>query len=147
MADSKRQTILAAVKTILEGITSGGVRTIPHVEISKIPPVDLETVALPCCFIYSDRETKYLEGDNAVIGSETWEWYIMLEVWALDKEMETLLSSIHSAMYANYEFTNTAEWSERMGVDFYTVDVEQRLEAMIIPYRVIYRHQLGSMIS
>lgn len=147
MANTKRQNILAAIKTIVEGITSGGSRVFPYVDINKIPPTELETVPFPACFIYSDREMKYTEGENAVIGSETWEWYIMLEVWALDKDMETLLSDLHTAMYANYDFDENAEWSERMGIDFYTVDPEMRLEAMVLPFRVVYRHNLGDMTT
>jgi len=48
-------------------------------------------------------------------------------------------------MYANYKLGNYAEWSERMGVDFLTIDPTKQIEDMIIPYRIIYRHTLGDM--
>lgn len=144
---TKRQTILTAIKTILEGIVDGsGNRRFPHVEVSRIPPTRLDVVPYPAVFVYSDREMR-VEDERAVNRQETWEWYITLEVWAYDKDMEDLLDYIHTAMYANYKFTNTAEWSDRMSVDFFTIDPLQRLEAMAISYRVIYRHSLGNMTT
>jgi len=144
---TKRQIILEEIKKLLEGIVDNtGKRIFPHVEVSRIPPTSLDTVPYPTIFIYSDRETR-LEDDRAVNRQETWEWFIVLEVWAYDKDMEDLLNYIHTAMYANYRFSNTAEYSSRMGVDFFTLDPTKRLESMAISYRVIYRHSLGNMTT
>jgi hypothetical protein len=142
---TKRQTILNNIKTIITGITSGGSTLFKHVNITRIPPTELDTTPFPAAFIYSDREVKFFDGENAVIGSETWDWSIIIEVWAQDKDMEDILNSVHSAMFADYKFTNTAEWSERIGVELFTVDTSRSIEAMLIPFRVIYRHILGNM--
>lgn len=144
---TKRENILKAVGTIISGIKSEGKTVFKTVTVAKIPPVELETVAFPACFIYSGGETKLVEGNSAVVGSETWDWNIILEVWAMDIQMETLLNLIHSAMFADYKLDNNAEWSERIGVDFMVVDPTRQIEAMFITYRVLYRHLLGDMSS
>jgi hypothetical protein len=142
---TKRQITLNNIKNIITNITSGGNVLFKHVGITRIPPTELDTVAFPAAFIYSDRETKFFDGENAVIGSETWDWSIIIEVWAQDKDMEDILNSIHSAMYADYKFSNTVEWSERVGVELFTIDPTRSVEAMLVPYRVIYRNILGNM--
>ena len=139
---TKRQYILNKIKTVIQGISN--FKTV-EVGSAKILTTDIETSPLPACFIYSDKETKYLEGENAVIGKETWEWYVVLLVRAIDADLEDLLDLIHTEMYANYKLGNYAEWSERMGVDFLTIDPTKQIEDMIIPYRIIYRHTLGDM--
>lgn len=142
---TKRQVILERIGEIIRGITSDSSVVFKHVSTSKIPPVSLETVALPACFVYSGAETKVNSGSEAAIGSETWSWIVTLEVWGQDSVMESLLNLIHSAMYNDYTFNNNAEWSERIGVDFLIVDPTQQLEVMLINYNVIYRHTLGDM--
>jgi hypothetical protein len=140
-----RQEILAEIQTTLENIVnSNGDRVFKFVGDTR-SPINLETVPLPSVFFYSGRETRITDGIEAVIGKENWEWVITLEVWAQDNDMEILLEYIHEAMYANYRLGNHAEWSERMGVDFFTIDPAQQLQAMIIAYRAIYRHDLGNM--
>lgn len=139
---TKRQSILNKIKTVIQSIPN--FKTVEQGS-AQIPTTDIETSPLPACFITSDRETKYLDGENAVIGSETWEWYVVLLVRAVDADLEDLLNLIHTAMHTNYKLGNYAEWSERMGVDFLTIDPTKQIEDMIIPYRIIYRHNLGNM--
>jgi hypothetical protein len=146
MANTTRQNILDAIKTLLEAVVDAdGATVFKDVSIGKEAITEIENKSLPCCFIWSDRETRFTEGEETVIGKEAWEWIVVIEVWALDKEMESLLNYIHTAMYNNYKFTNYAEYSERWGVDFFNIDPEKRLEIMLVPYRVIYRHTLGTM--
>ncbi len=142
---TKRQDILAQINTDITAITSGGSTVFKTVSTKRPTVVDLEVSPLPACFIYSDRDTKVTEGKDTTIGKETWEWYVMLEIWAIDSVIETLLDNIHTAMYADYKFNNNAVWSERMGFDPFIIDPDQRLEGMFIPYRVLYRHSLGAM--
>lgn len=140
-----RQEILAEIKSTLEDIVDGnGDKVFKSVGDTR-SPIELETVPLPSAFFYSGRETRINEGVEAVIGKENWEWIVTLEIWAQDLDMEELLEYIHEAMYANNTLGNHAEWSERMGVDFFTIDPAQQLQAMVIAYRVIYRHDLGIM--
>lgn len=146
MANTKRQNILETIQDTIEAIVDGdGAKVFNDVSIGKEPPNELENKSLPCCYIWSDRETRYTEGEEAVIGKETWEWFVIIEIWSLDKDRETLLNYIHTAMYNDYRIGNYAEYSERWGVDLFTIDPEKRLELMLIPYRIIYRHELGVM--
>lgn len=140
-----RQEILAEIKTTLENIVDSSYNQVFKFVGDTKSPINLDTVPLPAIFYYSGREIRIETDDRAVIGKENWEWYITLEVWAQDMDMEELLEYIHEALYANYVLGNHAEWCERMGVDFFTIDPNEQLQAMVIPYRVIYRHNLGNM--
>lgn len=146
MANTTRQNILNSIKTTLEAIVDGdSVARFKNVTLGRIPSISLDTTPLPCIIVYTEREERIQEGEEAVIGKESWDWTVILEVWAYDKDSEDVLNWIHTAMYANYKFDNYAIYSERMGVDFLTIDAENRLDAMLIPYRIVYRHTLGAM--
>jgi len=140
-----RQEILGEIKSTLENIVDSSDNQIFKFIGDTQSPINLDTVPLPAIFYYSGREIRLESDDRAVIGKENWEWYITLEVWAQNTDMEELLEDIHEALYSNYTLGRHAEWSERMGVDFVTIDPAEHLQAMVIPYRVIYRHNLGNM--
>jgi hypothetical protein len=139
MANSTRQEILNEWITIL-----GTLSTLKHVELKKITPVDLETVVFPCAFLFGGAEQKLNDG-RAVIGYENWLWRVTLEVWGKDQDMEALLKEIHDLMWTNRSIGGHAVTSERVGVDFLVVDVEQSVEAGLIDFDVIYRHTKGVM--
>ena len=139
---SKRSNILSNIKTTLEGIVA-----IKHVEIDKFDPVDLSTLPLPAAFVYSGKDTLSESNDRKdapVIGMETWSWEIFIEIWAKEADMETLLSSIHTAMHSDYKRGGYAEYSVRTSVEMYVVDPTRAVRSMLLAYRVIYRHSLGS---
>jgi hypothetical protein len=141
-----RQDILTVIKSTIEGIVaSNDVRRFKSVILGRMPPSNTQNVPYPTCFIYSDRETRIDEGIEAVIGMETWSWMVVLEVWASDAIMESLLNDIHTAMYTNRYFSNHACYSERVGIDFLIVDASNQITAMLVPYRIVYRHKLGDM--
>jgi len=142
---TKRQDILVSIKAILDGITLNGQRIFNSVVLGRVPPSGTENVPYPVCFVYSDRETRITEGIEAVIGQESWTWNVVIEIWAGDAIMESLLKEIHEAMFANYKFDNLAEYSERIGVDFLIIDPSTTITAMLVPYQIIYRHPIGVM--
>ena len=138
MADTTRQSILAGIKVILDGVEG-----ISYTEINKVSPVDLETISYPCAFIYPDVETK-LSDSRAVIGYENWEWMISIEVWAgKDTNLETLLGEIHTAMVNDYRIGGNAVTSDRIGSEFFLVDPVREIQSMILSYSIIYRHRKG----
>ena len=139
MSDSTRQNILNQIVTTLESLSA-----LKYVEQKKISPVDLETVPFPCAFVFSGAERK-LNDDRAVIGDENWSWRIVIEVWAKDTDMESLLKEIHDLMWINRSLNGYAALLDRVGVDFLVVDVEQSIEAMLIDFDVLYRHKCGVM--
>lgn len=139
MADSKRTEILNKIVEVLSTITD-----LKHVENRKISPVDLETIALPCAFVFSGAENK-LNDDRAAIGYENWNWRITIEVWVKDTDPEALLKQIHDVMWLNRNIGGYAVTSDRVGVDMLVVDVTQAIEAMLIDYDVLYRHTKGVM--
>ena len=138
MADTKRQQILVKIKTILEGVSS-----IKAVEINKTSMIDLETIAFPCVFIYSDAETK-LGDDRAVIGYENWEWILNLEIWSDERnDQEVLLGQIHTAMASDHTLGGLAVTSGRVGSNLYVLDPTRALSSMVLDYSVLYRHKNG----
>ena len=139
MSNSKRQDILAQTVTILTTLTS-----LKHVENKRVSPVDLETVPLPCAFVFGGVEQK-LNDDRAVIGYENWLWRVVIEVWVKDADPEDILKEIHDLMWTNRNIGGFAVTSDRVGVDLLVVDPEQFIEALLIDYDVLYRHQKGVM--
>jgi len=140
-----RQHILDKIKSLLEEIADDSSNFIfKQVEITRTTPPNIETVPLPACFIYSDREYR-VEDERAVVGKETWEWYVILEVWALYEDLEKILQFIHNKIFENYSLGDYASWAERMGIDFYTISPDRDVESMAIPYRILYRHTNGVM--
>lgn len=140
-----RQQILDELKRLMEEAADDSSSPLfKQVELTRTAPPDLETISLPACFIYSDREFR-LEDDKAVIGKETWEWFVVIEVWAMYEELETILKFIHAKIYDNYTIGGYVNWAERTGVDFLTIDPTRNIESMAIPYRIIYRHTSGAM--
>jgi len=139
MADTKRQQILAQIKTILKTVSS-----IKSVEINKTSMVDIETIAFPCAFIFSDRETK-LGDDRSVIGYENWEWMINIEVWSDERsDQETLLGEIHTVMAADHQINGLAVTSDRVGASLFVLDPTRSISSMVLDYQIIYRHRNGT---
>lgn len=140
MADSNRKQILENLKTTLETISE-----LQTVEIRDSSILDLDIKPLPGAFIYSGAEVKLLGAGNrsSIIGCENWEWSISVAVWARDTDMEDLLQTIHTAVYANRTLTSACIDCERMGVDMLMIDAEESLKAMIIDYKILYRHTAG----
>ena len=136
---SHRTDILDRIESLLRAIPD-----IRDVVVNKSTPVDIDTIVMPYVFVYSGVETK-LKDSRAVIGSETWDWAVILEVWATEESMEDLLAAIHAAMFADENFGGYASYSERMGVDMYVIDPTRALQSMLITYSVIYRHVQGVM--
>lgn len=138
---TKRQLIQDYVVSILED----NVEDIKQAEWNRLTAIDVETAALPAAFVYGGKEQKILVGEEAPIGWETWRWPITIEVWAQDTDMETLLGNIHEQMHSGQTMGGKAVRSERMGVEHLVIDPEQRLQAMLIEYEIIYRHVRGGM--
>jgi len=141
-----RQAIMDKLKELVEGVVDDSSNFLfKQVELTKTVPPDLDTIQLPACFIYSDREYRLENEERATIGHESWEWYVTLEVWAAYEDLETILKFIHKKIYDNYTLGNYANWASRVAVDFLTVDPTKDIESMAISYRIVYRHALGIM--
>ena len=139
MANSVRQNILSEIVTILETLV-----TLKHVELKHVSPVDLDTVSLPCAFVFGGADKK-LNDERALIGCENWLWRIVIEVWVKDVDPEDILKEIHDVMWTNRDIGGYAITSDRVGVDLLVVDVEQSIEALLIDYDILYRHERGQM--
>jgi len=135
-----RANILTTIKTILEGVSA-----LQEVQVNKNTLIDMETVKMPCAFVYSGVERRIVEPNYSVIGYETWDWSIAIEVWAQDSDMEVLLGAIHEKMHSGETMSGYAVTSFRTGADIYVIDPTQAMEAMLIDYSIIYRHIKGGM--
>jgi hypothetical protein len=131
-----RQNILSQIETDLNTISS-----LKKVMLNQSSVLDLETVPLPCAFIYSGPETRV----DGVIGYENWSWKIYIEVWARDTEMEDLLNDIHTKMFTDERLGTYADKSFRTGVDLLFLDPERSLQDMIIEYEILFKHVKGIM--
>ncbi len=137
---TKRSDILTYIGTML-----GEISDIKEVFVNKPTVVDLDTVSLPCAFIFSGPETRLVDPHYSVIGYETWDWNVLVEVWAQDTDMEALLGTIHEKMHSGEQMNSKAVTSFRTGANMMVVDPTQSLEVMSIDYSIIYRHIKGGM--
>jgi len=133
---TKRQNILNNIKTVLQSISGIG-----SVELEKGNLPDIDTVAYPCIFIYSDSETRI----ESPIGSERWSWHIVAEVWTKTNNLEDLLKDIHSKMYEDVRRGGYALDTKRIATEFFFVDPSKGIKGMAITFEVNYQHALGDM--
>lgn len=117
------------------------VATIKEIKSGKVVVVDLDTVAFPCAWVFAGPDTRI----DGVIGYETWDWVVYVEVWAKDTDMEALLGEIHSAMYIGRKMNGLADNTVRTGSEMFTVDPEQSVEGMLIPFKIEFKHVKGIM--
>lgn len=146
MSDTRRQQILARIKTMLESIEENYIPVFNSVSVGKISPVDIETVKFPSVFVFQGAESR-LEDNSAF---EQWDWTISLEVWAKDEDLEHLLGLLHTEMEKNYSDGGLICSTllgvidvKRTGSDIMVVDPEQSIVAMIVTFSVLYRHLFG----
>lgn len=148
MSDTTRKRILIRVESIMKDLGFFN-----HTEINRMTVIDIDEVALPSAFVYSGPEARlrseYTPGvfyqQAAVIGQETFEWKVFIEVWGENLDLEELLGRIHKAMYEDYTIGGEAAESCRTGVEMWVIDPERVITAMLIEYTVLYRHELGIM--
>jgi hypothetical protein len=137
--ESTRKRILARIQTLLNSISD-----IKYTEINRMTVVDTDRVPFPCVFIFSGREDR-LEDDRACIGYENWDWKVHLEFWGENVDLEEMLKKIHDTIFTDYRLGGDAVEAVRTGVEMWGIDPARNLVAMIIDYRVVYRHALGQM--
>lgn len=134
-----RQNILTHLQATLEAVD-----TVKYVELERAKPIDLDTLPIPCVFVYSGEERR-VRDERAIIGQETWDWFLTLEVWTND-DPEIILGKIHKAMYDDRFFGNHAVDSERDSIEgIYIIDEDSNIKSMMLNYIVTYRHTLGTM--
>jgi len=138
MTTTTRMNILNTIKSVLEGVSA-----IQEVQVNRNTLVDMDTISMPCAFVFSGAEVRITDSTYAVIGYETWDWTVSIEVWAQDTDMEELLGDIHTAMHNNEHLSTYAVTSFRTGVDHFVVDPTQLLAGMLLDYSIIYRHRKG----
>lgn len=142
MAKTKRQEILNAVLTLLEE----NFQELESIQINHATSVDIETAPFPVAFISSGEENRVESGGG--IDEETWDWDIMIEVWAQgsDVDMEELLQSLHNAMGTDIRLGGFADYSFRKGTSpFFIIDPNKEQKGFGVAYAVRYHHPLGVM--
>lgn len=138
---TKRKEILNRLKEDMEDL---GIFDSVLVRQPGLP--DLEKVQFPCVFIYSGVENR-LTDQRSVIGYETWEWRVNIEVWEKGEEdqNEDILALIHKKLYDDSSLGGHCEYCERLGSDFWVLEPEHFWSSMIVPYTILYRHLNGVM--
>lgn len=136
-----RNQILDRIKVILEAITG-----IEEVSIDKTTLISIDSVPMASCFIYAGPETR-AKDDRQVLGRETWVFIVQIELWTYIEDSETMLGSIHDAMYADRTLSGLAVNSYRIGADSRYFDLDGQRKAMLIPFEIVYRNILGDMFT
>ncbi len=137
---SFRSDILGNIETVLKAI----VGLIPEqVYVGKLQDVSLNdpSVALPVVFVIQGSEQKVPE---PVMGFETWNWTVSIEVWCLDTSVETLYSAIQSALTADITRGGFSRKFERTSGDVLAVDAARGISAFQQTYQIQYRHPYGT---
>jgi hypothetical protein len=137
MGATKRQQILSSIANTLCQVSA-----IQTVSINKSDPVDLDTIPMPACFVYSGPQNRAGD-DDTIMGYETFEWTVIVEVFAENVDMETLLGQIHNKMFFNCHQSGTAEFSWLSGVNIFLIDPLRQLQMMSLEFYVLYRHPMG----
>jgi len=134
---SVRQLILADIKTTLEAIPD-----IQSVEVNRANPVDISQTPLPACFIDSGIET--IAPDNEQVGGfESWNWEVIIQCWAIDTDMEDLLSLIHIEMHKDNTRSGNAIDTRRTESDILDLQPDTSLLGLVMPFEIKYRHVFG----
>lgn len=134
-----RQNILTQLETVLEAISS-----VKYVELERSKPIDLDVLPIPCIFVYTGDEKRVVD-ERAVIGKETWDWNVVLEVWT-NTDPEDILNDIHTAMYTNRTLGGYAINTIRDSLEgIYVIDEDANVKSLILNYSITYRHTLGIM--
>ncbi|MCK5235475.1 MAG: hypothetical protein KAR06_00705 [Deltaproteobacteria bacterium] len=132
MTNTTRQDILADIKSTLNGIS-----VIKQVSVGKVSAVDIEKVAFPVCFVFSEDETKAEPKSDLV---ETWIWHIGLEIWSKNSDMETMMGLIQTAMNEDRTCGGNAIFCERISSDRYMIDPSKFIMGLSMTYEIKYRH-------
>ena len=137
-----RASILNDIDGTLKAVT--GV-TDASVFVGNIVDFDLDNlptgVDLPLVFAIQGPEQKASE---PVMGMETWNWTITVEVWCISSAVETLYGLIQAAMLADITCGGYARKTERTGGDVLSIDPGRGLSAFQLTYQIQYRHPWGT---
>jgi hypothetical protein len=134
-----RQLILNQLEIVLKAVSS-----VKYVELERSIPIDLDTLPLPCVFVYSGKENR-VKDERAVIGKETWDWEVSLEIWT-NGNVESIIGEIHSALWTNRSLGGYSVMTIRDSIEgIYVIDEDSDTKSIILNYIITYRHALGIM--
>lgn len=136
---SKRQDILDELQTVLETVNS-----LSSVIVKKPVFQDLDTVAMPVAFIYSGPSRLAIP-EYQTIGYETFEWIVNIEIYGYeDLDLEDMLSSVHTTLFANNTLNDYAILSQITSTDMYdAMSSDRSFQGLIIEYNILYHHVQG----
>jgi hypothetical protein len=140
---SKRQDILNNIQTTLEAVSS-----LNTVIMYQPTSVSLDTIYLPCAFVFtlSESESGLTSG---LVGQETWEWILGIEVWFKNETTneETILKAVNDALYVDGQRGGCAVDTKRISIDHFEVnnDRENSIKGFAMTIRILYYHSYGVM--
>lgn len=135
-----RASILTNIDTTLKTVTG---LVDASIYVGKMEQVDLDAVdlVLPLTFAIQGPEQKASE---QVMGMETWNWTITIEVWCAQASVETLYGAIQTAMLTDITRGGYARKTERISGDALPIDPGRGLSAFQLTYQIQYRHPWGT---
>lgn len=139
---SKRQDILDNIEATLNAITE-----IEEVRMTQPIEVDKDTVGFPFASVWTFSDVPAAQ--TPIIGQETWDWLIGIEVWFYNDvtNQETLLKTVVDAMYVDTQRGGCALDTKRVLIDHFNVynDYETSIKGFIVQFRITYLHEYGVM--
>jgi len=135
---STRTTILGHYETALNTLVPAD---IVSVEVNKLDTRDLQDTKLPAIWIFSGAERRA----EFKYGQESWDWEIIVQVWARGADMEDLLDKVNSAIYARYVATEFVENLYRLTSELFVVDSDQELQGWSLIYKNFYETDKGTV--
>jgi len=145
---SERNLILERFKTVIQAQS-----TFKYVDVNRATPIpNISNHPMPSAFIYSGGEIR-VKDDRAVIGQETWDWGVFVEVWCKGSNFstETLLKTVHDAVYVDSALTTPgtlgvlAKSITRASASDLLMDPAAELKGVMIEFSVLYDNTWGVM--
>ena len=147
MSTTNRQDILAAFKSILDGIVDiSGNTVIKYSEINKVSGVDLEATPFPACFIYMPEQVRdQSSAQDAVIGNNlvTWRNTAVIEMWvdgSSDFDAETALGYLQKTFERNFRLNDTACFATLLKIETFTIDMDKEITGVFLSFNLVFRH-------
>jgi hypothetical protein len=107
----------------------------------------MQDTPLPAAWIFSGAETRA----GFIYRKENWDWDVIIHIAARDTDMEALLASINTAIYARYQsqFVN----QDASGVtnlfrstsDLFILDSDSSLQEWTVTYKIFYNTDKGTI--
>jgi hypothetical protein len=142
-----RMAITEAIKDLcltVEGVISA--------EVDRSFAVNIDSAPMASCFVYAGPETRVTADNEATLGYETWDFVIVVEIWARKNDIEILLGRLHKVVAEDRYLqkiggmrllSGTGIKRDEANPQYFEVTEDKR--AMVVSFTARYNHAIGNM--